>query len=119
MMNAKGSIVFRIRGLPEGRTSDEVRATLKSTIENELSQDERSRIKVEPILIPSCYGDGGGQAALLEFRGEVPSFLSDLIKDPLSEWQLEMGDTDINIDRHFFGFTQLYYTGPEHPISAE
>jgi hypothetical protein len=30
-----------------------------------------------------------------------------------------MGDDEINFDRHFFGFTQLYPTTPGHPITAE
>lgn len=30
-----------------------------------------------------------------------------------------MGDDDINFDRHFFGFTQLYPTTPGNSITAE
>jgi hypothetical protein len=32
---------------------------------------------------------------------------------------VEMEDTDITFDRHFFGFTQLYATPPGHAITAE
>ena len=31
--------------------------------------------------------------------------------------QVEMGDEDVNFDRHFFGFTQLYHTASDQPIN--
>jgi hypothetical protein len=42
-----------------------------------------------------------------------------LIKNPLGDWPVEMDDTDINFDRHFFGFTQLYATEPGKEVVAE
>jgi hypothetical protein len=57
--------------------------------------------------------------ALVEFHRGIPAFLSELAADPLGDWQVEMGDTDINFDRHFFGFTQLYTPKPDMPVTAE
>jgi hypothetical protein len=47
----------------------------------------------------------------------VPQFLRDL--HPLGDWQVEMGDDDINFDCHFFGFTQLYESDGIGPVAAE
>jgi protein SERAC1 len=118
-MNAPGSIVFRITGLPEGRPDDEVLSALRATIDKELSGQERTHIKIDLALVPSCYNDDIAPVALVGCGGGVPSFLSALTNDPLSEWQVEMGDSDISFDRHFYGFTQLYPTEREHVITAE
>jgi hypothetical protein len=59
------------------------------------------------------------RAALVEFLGGVPVFLSDLVANPLGDWQVEMGDVDINFDQHFFGFTQLYMPKTDAPVTAE
>jgi hypothetical protein len=49
----------------------------------------------------------------------VPQFLHELRVDPLGDWQVEMGDEDINFDCHFFGFTQLYAPDDNEPVVAE
>ncbi len=56
---------------------------------------------------------------LVDFSGGVLKFLSELVVNPLGDWQIEMGDVDINFDCHFFGFTQLYATRPAEPVTAE
>jgi hypothetical protein len=56
---------------------------------------------------------------LVEFRGGVPKFLSELVAHPLKDWQMVMGDVDINFDCNFFGFTQLYAPRPGEPVTAE
>lgn len=58
-------------------------------------------------IVPSCYSDKE-KVPLVECRGGLPAFLSELTTDLLWESQMEIGDTDINFDQHFFGFTQLY-----------
>lgn len=69
--------------------------------------------------MPSCYDDEQERVALVEFCGGVPEVLSELEANPLGDWQVEMGGTDISFDRHFFGFTQLYTPKPDAPITAE
>jgi hypothetical protein len=58
-------------------------------------------------------------AALVQFRGGVPAFLHELRVNPLGDWQVEIGDNDINSDCHFFGFTQLYAPDDNKPTVAE
>jgi len=58
--------------------------------------------------------------ALIDFRSGHPAFLSELERDPLSSWQVEMGDDDdTSFDLHFLGFTQLYPTADGKPIRAK
>ncbi|KAH7201171.1 hypothetical protein DER44DRAFT_616215, partial [Fusarium oxysporum] len=59
------------------------------------------------------------RVALVEFLGGVPGFLSDLVANPLGDWQVEMDDVDINFDQHFFGFTQLYTPKSDAPVTAD
>ena len=113
------SIVFRVTGLPNDQTATQLAARLRSVIDENLREEERPRVNAKVALVPSCRIDDETSIALVEFVGDVPHFLSDLIKNPLGDWQVEMGDTDINFDRHFFGFTQLYATDPEKTVIAE
>jgi len=46
-------------------------------------------------------------------------FPSEPVTNPLGDWQIEMGDTDIRFDCHFFGFTQLYTPKPDAPVTAD
>lgn len=55
----------------------------------------------------------------MQFRGGMPQFLRELRVNPLGDWQIEMGDDDINFDSHFFGFTQLYAPDDSEPVVAE
>jgi hypothetical protein len=48
-------------------------------------------------IVPSCYDNEREKVALLEFRGGFPNFLSELKANPLGDWQVEMGDTDITL----------------------
>lgn len=115
--NAK-SKVFRVTGLPVGDAEHDVQSTLAQTIHDLLSDDEEQLLEVRIACVPSC-DESKTSSALVEFRGGTPQFLSQLDRDPLSDWQVEMGDEDINFDCHFFGFTQLYTTDRKRPITAE
>lgn len=84
-----------------------------------LSQEERSKLTVNTAIGPSCYDNEQERVALVEFRGGVPEFLSELEANPLGDWQVEMGNTDISFDRHFFRFTELYAPKPDAPVIAE
>lgn len=93
-------------------------SALKDTIRNLLTEDEQRGVHVTITCIPSCDGSQTS-SALVEFKGGNPEFLSALQRDPLGDWQVEMGDEDIIFDRHFFGFTQLYHTSSDQPVTAE
>ena len=118
MESATRSTVFRVTGLPIDKAELDVKSRLFQTIHDLLTEDERQHIMVHITCIPSCDSDQT-LSALVEFKGGNAKFLSELDSDPLGEWQVEMGDEDINFDRHFFGFTQLYPTAPSQPVTAE
>lgn len=117
MAGGRKSTVFRVTGLVRDYPDEDLKALLRVTIEENLSTDEKSQIKTEISIIPSCYESDRERAALVQFHNRVPQFLSELIDNPLGDWQVEMGDSDINFDCHFFGFTQLYTL--EEPAIAE
>lgn len=117
-VSRKTSAVYRVTGLSTERPDDALKSELLSTITGELTGEE-SELKVVVDIVPSCYDPEQEKVALVEFRGRVPTFLCELEKDTLEDWQVEMGDTDVSFDRHFFGFTQMYTPKPEEPIIAE
>ena len=122
MASARNSTVFRVTGLPTTESDNVLVTLLNTAINSNMLEEELSGvIKIITVVLPSCYDEEQGheRVALVEFRGGVPSFLSELMVNPLGDWQIEMNDTDISFDRHFFGFTQLYTPEPGAPISAE
>jgi hypothetical protein len=118
MSSAPKSTVFRVAGLPTDKAETDVLLTLTNTIRGLMTEDELKNIHFQTIGIPSCDGSDTSNA-LLDFKGGTPEFLSLLEREPLQDYQVEMGDVDINFDRHFFGFTQLYPTSPNHRVTAE
>src|SRR3984957_354885 len=102
MTAAKKGPVFRVTGLPADQPDNALKARLKAAIDGNLSEEERSQILVMTAIVPSCYDNEREKVALLEFRGGFPNFLSELKANPLGDWQVGMGDTDINFDRNFF-----------------
>jgi hypothetical protein len=119
MASRKKGHVFRVTGLPASQPDDALNAVLKAAIDDNLSEEERTKLQVSTVILPSCYDHEQESVALVEFHGEVPTFLDELIVNPLGDWQLEMGDTDISFDCHFFGFTQLYTPKPDAVVTAE
>mgnify|MGYP006966119797 CR=1 FL=1 len=118
-MASKRSHVFRVTGLSRELLDEDLKTTLQETIADKFADDERSHIKAEITIVPSCYESDTQRVALVQFRGGVPQFLRELRVDPLGDWQIEMGDDDINFDCHFFGFTQLYTPDKNEPVIAE
>ena len=118
MAGRKKGIVFRVRGLPSSGSDDEIIKALKDAIEENVTEDEKSKLITNASIVPSCYHNNK-KTGLVEFCGGVPAFLAELVSNPLGDFQVEMGDTDINFDRHFFGFTQLYTPQSGSPINAE
>ena len=119
MASQKKSYVFRVTGLSRERPDGDLETTLQETIDDNFADDETSHIKAEITIVPSCYESDTERAALVQFRGGVPQFLRELRVNPLGDWQIVMGDDDINFDCHFFGFTQLYASDKNEPVIAE
>ena len=111
--------VYRVTDLLTIQPDDELDAALKAAINENLSDQEKSVLQVVTTIVPSCYNSEHERVALVEFRDGVPSFLAELRSNPLGDWQIEMGDTDISFDCHFFGFTQLYKPRLEGQVTAE
>jgi hypothetical protein len=118
MTVAKKGPVLRITGLAASQPDEGLTASLKAAISDNLTNEEKSKTDVRVAVVPSCYNNEE-KVALVECRGGLPAFLSELTADPLGESQMEMGNIDINFDQHFFGFTQLYTPTPNAPVVAE
>ncbi|KAF2631425.1 hypothetical protein BU25DRAFT_384710 [Macroventuria anomochaeta] len=118
MAAAKKGPVLRVTGLAASQPDEELTASLQAAISDNLTDEEKSKIDARVAVVPSCYNDEE-KVALVECRGGLPAFLSELTANPLGESQMEMGDTDINFDQHFFGFTQLYTPTSDAPVVAD
>ncbi|PTB40369.1 hypothetical protein M441DRAFT_459641 [Trichoderma asperellum CBS 433.97] len=110
------NLVFRVTGLLASQTND---ALVDFIRKNLLKGEEQSQLKVTASIVPSCSNNEQERVALVEFGGRVPDFLSALVANPLEDWQVEMGNVDINFDQHFFGFTQLYTPKADRPVTAD
>jgi hypothetical protein len=119
MASKRKGPVFRVTGLAALQSDDTLNESLKAAIDDNLSEEEKSKLGVSTVIVPSCYDHEQERVALVEFHGGVPMFLAELLANPLGDWQVEMGDEDINFDCHFFGFTQMYTPKADAPVTAE
>ncbi|KAH7194033.1 hypothetical protein DER44DRAFT_792603 [Fusarium oxysporum] len=120
MAPGRNGPVFRVTGLPVLQPDDELNTALKTVIGDNLSDEEKSQLNITTAIVPSCHKNEQDRVALVEFRGGVPNFLSELVADPLRDWQVEMDDdVEISFDQHFFGFTQLYTPKSDAPVTAD
>ncbi|ELR05319.1 hypothetical protein VC83_01566 [Pseudogymnoascus destructans] len=78
----KEGTVFRVTGLPASQPDDELNEALKAAIDDNLAGELWNA-----AIVPSCY-DNEEKVALVEFHGGVPAFLSELMANPLGDWQL-------------------------------
>ncbi|KAK7419576.1 hypothetical protein QQZ08_010789 [Neonectria magnoliae] len=92
MASGKKGPVFRVTGLPALQPDDELNTALKTVIGDNLSDEEISQLNITTAIVPSCYNNEQDRVALVEFRGGVPDFLSELVANPLGDWQVEMDD---------------------------
>lgn len=115
MSSSKKAVVYRVRGLPPDCTS----AQLTEALYPLLTTEEKEYFSPRILIVPSCYHGENTATAFMAIETPL-QFLSELNKDPLKDWQVEVElDTDdINLDQHFHGFTQLYPTHGES-ITAE
>ncbi|CEJ62911.1 hypothetical protein PMG11_11396 [Penicillium brasilianum] len=119
MASQRKSHIFRVTGLSRERPDGDLKTALQEVLDDNFTHDERSQIKAEITIVPSCYETDTQRVALVQFRGRVPQFLGELRLDPLGNWQVEIGDNDINFNYHFFGFTQLYAPDASEPVVAD
>lgn len=89
MASQRKSHVFRVTGLLRHQPDEDPKKELQKVLEEHFTDDETSRISPEIAIVPSCYDYENEYAALVQFRGGVPQFLSESKTNPLGEWQVE------------------------------
>lgn len=89
---------------------------LKELLLHNCNDDERSVIAIEVSLVPSCTVRDGSRAALVKFSPALPAVFGDLNK---TDYQIETSTAILNVDKNFYGLTQLYPTVDSRGISAE
>jgi hypothetical protein len=119
MASQRKSHVFRVTGLSRELGDRDLKTAVQRALNDNFTDDERSHIRAEITIVPSCYESDTERAALVQFRDGIPRFLHELRVEPLGDWQVEVGDNDINFDCHFFGFTQLYAPDDNERVVAE
>ncbi|KAF2010868.1 hypothetical protein BU24DRAFT_496047 [Aaosphaeria arxii CBS 175.79] len=105
--------VFRVSGLPAQQPDDELKAMLTTEINKRLTEHERSTADVEVAIVPAC-SDQRRKVALVEFGGDWPHFLRELLDGTKDVWPLKVTPKRYyNFDCEFSGFTQLYKTATD------
>ncbi|KAL4766712.1 hypothetical protein BDW60DRAFT_222065 [Aspergillus nidulans var. acristatus] len=107
MASQPKSHIFRVTGLLKGQSDKNLDASLLETLNNSLTLEEQSQIQADIMIVPSCYKPDAERVGLVRFH------------DPLGDWQVEIGDTDISFDSYFFSFTQLYALLEEEPVVTD
>ncbi|KAF8537806.1 hypothetical protein BDD12DRAFT_887012 [Trichophaea hybrida] len=97
-----------------GTREEKLRAALSAGF----SEVERG-IKTEATIVPSCDSTDETKVALISFTPQIPAFLEPLMKDGLEDTQFVTKVGELNIDRRFFGLTQLYPTAQGEMILAD
>lgn len=90
--------------------------TLKELLLHTCNDDERLVITIEVNLVPSCTVRDGSRVALVKFNPSLPAIFGDLNK---TDYQIETSTAILNVDKNFYGLTQLYPTVDSRSISAE
>ncbi|KAL8857500.1 MAG: hypothetical protein Q9178_005995 [Gyalolechia marmorata] len=107
-----GAKVVRIQNVPVGTSIED----LKELLMQACDEDERKVIAIEVSLVPSCTVRDGSQAALVKFHPELPKKFGDLNK---TDYQIGISTAILNVEKNFYGLTQLYPTDDSKKISAE
>lgn len=95
--------VFRVRGIPDGATMDNLAAAF-----SEFSSDGITLDLNKTTMCQSCYGDGT-QTALVQFTPHAPDILETL-PNGKGHGIKYAKHHDIWIDKDFYGLTPLYRT---------
>ena len=107
-----GAKVVRIQNVSVETSIEALNGLLLHTC----NDDERSVITVEVNFVPSCTVRDGSRAALVKFNPALPAVFGDLNK---TDYQIETSTAILNVDKNFFGLTQLYPTVDPRSISAK
>lgn len=101
LTSQRKSHVFRVIGLTRNGSDKSIEASFRETLKDNFTEEERRQIHSNITTVPSCYDLDRKRVALVQFRGGMPQFLSELTLNPLGTWQVETEDGDINFDCQF------------------
>ena len=109
----KKTTVFRVTGLPNGANIEKsLRNAIKKRASNKSASTDSQKLDIEITILPSCYSHASEignptKVALVDFKGNVPEFLSDPARDPTKQTTIEVHNEAVTFDRGFQNFTQL------------
>ena len=103
---------LRVQNINKDISATQIEALLKQFC----SDRERLDLDIKVSLVPSCSIRDGSLSALVKINPTLPEFLQHLGK---SDHQIKSDSTILNIDKNFFGLTQLYPTTDGRAIAAE
>ncbi|KAF8534801.1 hypothetical protein BDD12DRAFT_858610 [Trichophaea hybrida] len=107
-------VVFRVQNIPTCIRKHELEIIIAKFF-----MGTEKDIKIRLDMSPSCQGDDT-QTALLEFSPRYPTFLDEVVNGKKGAVTKEVDDdTDISIDKNFYGLTQLYETTLGEKIQAD
>jgi hypothetical protein len=69
MTSQRKSHVFRVTGLSRERPDGDLETALLEAINTNFADNERSQIKSDITIVPSCYESDTQRVALVQFRG--------------------------------------------------
>lgn len=96
--------VFRVRGLPKNTTPEALKQLLVE------QADEQVTLEVTDVC-PAPGGLPGAEetcTAIFGVEGKIPAFLQPLMKDSVPAVTFKHYGHTVEIDKNFYGFTQLY-----------
>lgn len=108
-------IVFRVRGIPYGKSLRSISVALSASPLKLRSKDIWMDVD-ESTIVPDCYGSNT-QMALIQFIPRPPDELQSLRINETYTLRLYRSGEQITVDKDFFGHTQLYPTTGQ--IAAE
>lgn len=104
-MAAKGTMTFRVQGIPLGLTDQGLRIHLNTY----LTPVELGDIQLDIVMVPSFHAVPKSKNALVRFHPRIPVFLEWAQKDKtrMEEHHSRMDNAVIRIDLGFLGLTQI------------
>lgn len=111
------AISFRIQHIP----SSFDKAQLTEAIRQACDQEERATLELVGDIVPSCNASISDQTAIVLFLPSTPRFLKPVEHDKtgITERQVKVDSSILNIDRNFFGMTQLFRPADDAEILME
>jgi hypothetical protein len=105
--------VFRAVGLPNDAQVSDIEELKR------FCEADEKLVTSSVSFVPSCPDDGETKTAIFAVQPPLPKFLENLRKNSTQTFVFELRQQDVQLDMNFYGFTQMYTTNPQEPITAE